>query len=68
MTEEHVIFPSLTSVEVTLTIPSGITLDGKLLRVVSPDGDNVNLNFAIQDGKVKFTLPSLYCYSVVSFE
>ncbi|MEM2679542.1 MAG: hypothetical protein QXU01_03905, partial [Candidatus Hadarchaeales archaeon] len=61
-------FSSLTNVEITLTIPDGVTLDGKLLRVVSPDSDNITLGFVIQDGKVKFTLPYLHCYSVAFFE
>ncbi|MEM3011830.1 MAG: hypothetical protein QW084_00490, partial [Candidatus Hadarchaeales archaeon] len=61
-------FSDLTDVEVTLTIPEGVNLEGKVLKVLSPDEEEITLDFRVQDGKVTFTLPRLHCYSVASFE
>jgi hypothetical protein len=61
-------FSDLTNVEVTLKIPDGVSLDGKKLRILTPDGEDMVLNYNIREGKVKFTVPDIHCYSVASFE
>ncbi|MGC8817100.1 MAG: hypothetical protein ACP5PX_04750 [Candidatus Hadarchaeum sp.] len=61
-------FLDLTNVEVTLTVPEGVVLEGKQLKIISPDEEGRVLNFLLQDGKVTFTVPNIHCYSVASFE
>jgi hypothetical protein len=61
-------FRDLTNLQFTLTIPEGVQLEGKTLRLVSPDAAETTLEYAVENGKVTFTVPSLHCYSVASFE
>jgi hypothetical protein len=61
-------FRDLTNLQLTLTIPEGVQLEGKTLKLVSPDAAETTLEYAIENRKVTFTVPSLHCYSVVSFE
>ncbi|MEM4201588.1 MAG: hypothetical protein QW786_00040 [Candidatus Hadarchaeum sp.] len=61
-------FLDLTNIEVTLKIPEGVTLGGKQLKIISPDGEEMNLDFVVQEGRVTFTAPIVHCYSIVSFE
>lgn len=61
-------FLDLTNVEVTLTIPEGVSLDGKQLKIISPDEEERVLDFVVQEGRVTFTVPNVHCYSVASFE
>lgn len=61
-------FIDLTNVEVTLTIPDGVALEGKQLKIISPDGEEKVLDFVAQGGRVTFTIPNIHCYSIASFE
>lgn len=55
-------------INVTITIPAGMNLGGKTLRLVSPDADERTLDYALQGNKVTFTVPSICEYSVAVFE
>jgi hypothetical protein len=61
-------FRDLTNLQLTLTIPEGVQLEGKTLRLVSPDAAETALEYTVENGRVTFTVPSLHCYSVASFE
>ncbi len=61
-------FSDLTNLTFTLTVPEGVSLEGKTLRLVSPDAPEQELEFSMEGGRVTFTVPSVHCYSVVSFE
>ncbi len=61
-------FSDQRNVEVTLTIPEEVSLEGRRLRMVSPDANGMILNFRVEDGKVTFTVPNVHCYSIASFE
>ncbi|TDA32047.1 MAG: hypothetical protein DSO03_03610 [Hadesarchaea archaeon] len=61
-------FSDLTNIRVTLTLPEGLTLEGKTLKILSPDEGELTLDFIPEGGRVTFTLPRLHCYSVASFE
>jgi hypothetical protein len=61
-------FRDLTNLQLTLTIPKGVQLEGKTLKLVSPDAAETTLEYTVENGKVTFTVPSLHCYSVASFE
>jgi hypothetical protein len=61
-------FRDLTNLQLTLTVPEGVQLEGKTLRLVSPDAAETTLEYTVENGKVTFTVPSLHCYSVASFE
>jgi len=61
-------FLDLTNLQLTVTMPDGVQLEGKTLRLVSPEAPEITLEFNIENGKVTFTVPSLHCYSVASFE
>ncbi|MGQ9788607.1 MAG: beta-galactosidase [Candidatus Hadarchaeaceae archaeon] len=61
-------FSDQRNVEVTLMIPEGVSLDGKALKLVSPDTGEATLEFRVHGERVTFTVPSIHCYSIVSFE
>lgn len=61
-------FSDLADLTFTLTLPEGVSLEGKTLKLVSPDAAEQVLEFRLENGKATFTVPVLHCYSVVSFE
>ena len=61
-------FRDLTNIRLTVTIPEGVRLEGKTLKLVSPDAPEITLEYTVENGRVTFTVPSLHCYSVASFE
>ena len=56
------------NIKVTLTIPIGVDLEGKTLKLISPDASTMELKFEKQGEKVTFTVPVVHCYSIASFE
>ena len=61
-------FLDLTDLQFTLTVPEGVRLEGKTLKLVSPDAPESTLEYTLENGRVTFTVPNLHCYSLVSFE
>jgi len=61
-------FRDLTNIQLTVTVPEGVQLEGKTLRLVSPDTGEATLKFVLSGGRVTFTVPSVHSYSVASFE
>lgn len=61
-------FRDLTDLQFTLTLPEGVRLEEKTLKLVSPDMEGATLEFTVENGKVTFTVPRLHNYSVAYFE
>jgi len=55
-------------ISVTITLPAGMNLTGKTLRLVSPDAEGRTLEYMLQGQKVTFVVPTIYEYSVAVFE
>jgi hypothetical protein len=61
-------FTPQTQIEITLTIPNGVDLAGKTLRLLSPDTNEETINYTIQGDNVMFTIPNVHEYLIASFE
>jgi len=61
-------FRDLKDIRLTVTIPEGVRLEGKTLRLVSPDMEEATLEFTVENGRVTFTVLRLHNYSLASFE
>ncbi len=62
-------FKPQNSIAITLTIPEGVNLTGKVLRLLSPDaGKETTLDYTVQGNKVTFTIPEVHEYLISSFE
>ncbi len=51
-------FSDLTGVEVTLTVPEGLTLEGRVLKVLSPEGGSTALDFEVRGGRSRSPSPA----------
>ena len=59
-------FTTQINVPVSVKIPGGLTAQNKTLTLLSPDGKAaVNLEYTVEAGWLKFTVPELYIWSVV---
>jgi hypothetical protein len=62
-------FTPQTQIEITITIPTDVSLTGKTLRLMSPDaGQETTLEYTIRENRVTFVVPSIHEYSIASFE
>lgn len=50
---------------VTVTLPPGVDLSGRTLRLLSPGRPDTTLTYSVSGGKVTFTVPELDLYALV---
>jgi hypothetical protein len=55
-------------IEVEVSIPDGVNLSGKKLKLLTPDANEKIIEYSIQENKVKFVIPEIYEYMIVFFE
>jgi hypothetical protein len=54
-------------IEVEVSIPDGVNLSGKKLKLLTPDANEKIIEYNIQENKVKFVIPEVYEYMIVLF-
>jgi hypothetical protein len=58
-------FANQNNIRITASIPTGITLIGKTLRLMTPDSPKIStLTYTVAEGKVTFTVPSVLTYGL----
>jgi len=56
------------SFSVTVTVPPGVDLSGRTLRLLSPGRPEATLTYSVSGGKVTFTVPELDLYALLAFD
>ncbi len=58
-------FTTQKDISISVIIPEGFSAEGKTLTLLSPDGNaGLTLEYTLEDGRLSFTVPELYIWSV----
>lgn len=61
-------FEKKSNVQIVMDIPSGFSTNGKKMKLISPDSDEITISFSQSGRIVAFTIPSLYIWDIAIIE